>query len=895
MKKRYALLLANSEHRENKLAHLPLPGEGWEAFSLWLRDPLGGNFQGVEVVSGATLAQTMLAIDRFFSNKSKDDTLLLWFGGHAIVDAQGETFLCLRDSDRLRLKSTAIMAGVLAMHMDAATTAEKLLILDCRFHAFASQKQDAEMRPVLRPERAFVGRGNAKHILLAEPALHLHTHIEAESATRAISPFTRALTAIWREQNEELQGLTLGDLYPSLCRRLGLSGKPEWHKVGDAQDVVLAPAARTEMVTAMNSGDPERNPRDLDSLDWDMMSGEIPLDILGLGLGHAGRTGKGDTAGRNSGSGGGGSGGDGRDGTGKEQGPNSPIENPEVEKPDPNQTGSFMVDELGMPTTSPSKPVTRPAPIRLHPEDLLNATQSMLSPEALEMMGDANESKPEMKPVTEPLDGLPTVLVPNAFSTDEKMRRALEAEAERERLEAQSQEEEVRRQAEALKRWKEQQVQAQAQPQPTLAPIDLTPIDLLPIDLSQPTRSQPATGTWMPPEVQQTQMIDAESAEALREAATAQERRPDWRRPESRPADFNRPDSNRPMMPSDDPAFAATRMYVVEDPTDLNATPIGLEPTHEASPRVQAVQAPIESAQAQPWVPPHTPAVDGRRTGTFSNFDAAHVEQAAQPQAYATAQGMEEPQTDRYTLERAAQGRFDYSSEGGLYAPAERPWKKIALIAVSMLVPLIAAGILLHMSGLFDRLTGNAQATVLTPDGQPYSPDVPDQSNVSAEVIEPTVVEPPPQASPANTKGQASAQAQPVMPKPVKVPAKSMAPPSAAKSAELRPQTSPEDEIIHRNLKVALQRQMQKELPHLTALFDRYVLAYPDLQGIVNLRLEVGGDGRIRSSKCVSSTTTLPSFDEDVARIALGWRLAGFSSPRPKYVTLPLRFPLNTP
>lgn len=964
MKKRYALLLANPEYREGKFAHLPLPGEGSDVLAAWLRNPDGGGFQSVEVVTGSTMSQTVLAIERFFGNKNPEDLLLVWFGGHAIVDSQGDAYLCLRDSDRLRLKSTAIMAGVLAMHMDASAALDKLLVLDCRFHAFTGHRQEDDPKPALRLERAFTGRGNGKHILAADSVLHLHSHLDAEGALKPVGPFTRAFTAIWREQSEELQGLTLSDLYPALCRRLGNSSHPEWFKVGQATDLVLAPAARTELVAALGPQDhPERMARDLDSLDWDRLSGEIPLDILGLGLGGdkgRGKTGSGEgpktpsTSGplppplppenprphadslleEEPGSEG--------EAAALKQSQGESLEEPPTSEspaaiPESNQVAPVEEDTTetqaaasilppaaiepqasvaasnpataaqarepdAKPTAGPIAPgaayPSAPPPIshfhRLNPNDVLHsATISMPSQEALEVMGETANSlaftplvpmaEPELPPLNipdSPANGDVSDLInatmmmvapswnridpetgelPSAAPTTgpedsvrAKLQRQMEEEARREQEEKQRQENEWKTQAEALKKWKTASLHSETKPAPSEKPGR-------PADAAKVFSHPP--GGWMSPDVQQTQRIDADVAEALRDAAEAPTRADTPAHPPARPF----------KTPVADDKYAATLMYVQEDADNPgDATAPAESPM--ASSGVQATSAPPQA----------------RSTSEHSAHAVeAWSRQAAPP--FSSSVSRERPPADL---------NLGTGLPSGLSAP-RFPWPKIALLIFSMLLPLALAAFLLSRSGLFDRLRAgsrgaNAPAEVLEASAEvtanaprsasPRDP-IPAQSPESPQ---PIAVRPAP--APPPSEGLASAPAP--LPQPVHVPAKAMAPPSA-KPVKRIPR--PQDEQDNRDLKGSLQKAAGRESEHLSRLFERYRLGYPNLGGIVNVRLEISSDGRIRSAKCVSSTTSNPAFDEDVARSTLGWKLTEYRGNITKFVTVPLRFPLNTP
>ncbi|HLP42217.1 MAG TPA: caspase family protein, partial [Fibrobacteria bacterium] len=163
MAKKYALLIANTEYRDGKLASLSHPGLAFGELAEALKDPARGAFNQVETLVNANLSHVLNSLDRFFSRKPADAVLLVYVGGHGFVDAQGELFLALKESDRIRLKSTALMAAVLGMNMDQCPSPHKVLLLDCHYH---SPFQDAPAGASLRidPARIFAGRGLPKVI-----------------------------------------------------------------------------------------------------------------------------------------------------------------------------------------------------------------------------------------------------------------------------------------------------------------------------------------------------------------------------------------------------------------------------------------------------------------------------------------------------------------------------------------------------------------------------------------------------------------------------------------------------------------------------------------------------------------------------------------------------------
>ena len=112
MSSKYALIIANSEYTDPKLAQLSAPGKDAEAFAQLLKAPDLASFDQVITLINHTSYEARSAIARFLRDKKPEDLLLLYFSGHGVRDEQGRLFLATKDTDNTILDATAISSDL---------------------------------------------------------------------------------------------------------------------------------------------------------------------------------------------------------------------------------------------------------------------------------------------------------------------------------------------------------------------------------------------------------------------------------------------------------------------------------------------------------------------------------------------------------------------------------------------------------------------------------------------------------------------------------------------------------------------------------------------------------------------------------------------------------------
>ena len=132
---RYALLIGVSEY-ENGLSSLPAATKDVVAMRALLEHPEIGGFE-VKTLINQERQPTEEAIEQLFSNRKKDDLLVLFFSGHGIKDESGKLFLATRNTrkrtDGELSRSTAITASFIQEAMHFCRCKRKVVVLDCCF------------------------------------------------------------------------------------------------------------------------------------------------------------------------------------------------------------------------------------------------------------------------------------------------------------------------------------------------------------------------------------------------------------------------------------------------------------------------------------------------------------------------------------------------------------------------------------------------------------------------------------------------------------------------------------------------------------------------------------------------------------------------------------------
>lgn len=95
--RRQALIIANNTYNDPKLAQLPAPNVDARALEEVLSNTKVGFFDTVTVLRDKNHLKVRQEIFRLFRNAKRDDTLLLYFTGHGVLDNDGRLYLTVSD------------------------------------------------------------------------------------------------------------------------------------------------------------------------------------------------------------------------------------------------------------------------------------------------------------------------------------------------------------------------------------------------------------------------------------------------------------------------------------------------------------------------------------------------------------------------------------------------------------------------------------------------------------------------------------------------------------------------------------------------------------------------------------------------------------------------------
>lgn len=168
MSGKFALIIANTEYIDPRLAQLTAPGKDAEDFARVLKDQNLCNFDDVKVLLNQLSSSVIEAIDEFFDQRKPDDLLVVYFSGHGVRDEFGSLFLAVRNTIRSRLRSTAIRTDYIRESMDQSRSKRQVLILDCCNSGAFPQGTKAETGGVMGLTQAFQGYG--RFVLTASDA-----------------------------------------------------------------------------------------------------------------------------------------------------------------------------------------------------------------------------------------------------------------------------------------------------------------------------------------------------------------------------------------------------------------------------------------------------------------------------------------------------------------------------------------------------------------------------------------------------------------------------------------------------------------------------------------------------------------------------------------------------
>ncbi len=153
---RSALVVTTAAYADAQLAWLRPPVSGATDLAAALANPRAGGF-AVEVLADATEAEIRLAVARFLSGRSREETVLVYLACHAIRD-RARLYFAATDTWLRYPQRSAVPAPAVLGELDLCGAGNRLLVLDCCFSGgFAEEKGELD----LTEELGLDGRGIA--------------------------------------------------------------------------------------------------------------------------------------------------------------------------------------------------------------------------------------------------------------------------------------------------------------------------------------------------------------------------------------------------------------------------------------------------------------------------------------------------------------------------------------------------------------------------------------------------------------------------------------------------------------------------------------------------------------------------------------------------------------
>ena len=218
-----ALIIANNEYDDPKLARLVTPSRDAEALAEVLRDPAIGGFEVTTLVN-ETEQVVRREIARLYQQKKRGDLLLLYFSGHGVRDDRGDLYLAVRNSEPWLLSATAIPAAFITAAMDHSRSRRQVLILDCcHSGAFARGTKGGTPGTSVGTATAFEGNGYGRVVLTATDSTEYAWEGDQVIGEARNSVFTHYLIQGLRtgEADADADGrITLDELYDYVYERV---------------------------------------------------------------------------------------------------------------------------------------------------------------------------------------------------------------------------------------------------------------------------------------------------------------------------------------------------------------------------------------------------------------------------------------------------------------------------------------------------------------------------------------------------------------------------------------------------------------------------------------------------------------------------------------------------
>lgn len=223
---RDALVVAISDYQHRSLRRLSTPSVDAEQWSAVLRDQRVGDFGRVKVLHNPSVNEFSDALERLFRDPTRvsSDTVLFYFSGHGVKDADGRLFLATGHTDPDLLLSSSVPAGFVHELMQRSPARTQVVILDCCFAGAFDRDlvkggPEVGLRDQLPPSKGRV-------ILAGSSAIEFSFEGDSGRDANRPSVFTEALVNGLRTGAADLDGdglITVDELFTYASDQLAAS------------------------------------------------------------------------------------------------------------------------------------------------------------------------------------------------------------------------------------------------------------------------------------------------------------------------------------------------------------------------------------------------------------------------------------------------------------------------------------------------------------------------------------------------------------------------------------------------------------------------------------------------------------------------------------------------
>lgn len=257
---RNALVIATSRYDDAGLRELRSPGRDAEDFAAVIADPTVGGFK-VALLVDQTESRLRREIAAFLSERTADETVLIYLSCHGIQDSHGRLLFAATDTDTRYPHASAVRAAELLDQLDECKARRQVLILDCCFSgSFGDSKSAGDGQLDLEAKLRRHSRG--REVLTASRGFEYSFEGEPLDGASAGSVFTTGLVKGLRTGAADANRnghITVEEAYEYAFAHVRDDGSPQtpqrWLLGGEGNQIVLARSATGQAVTPVELPD----------------------------------------------------------------------------------------------------------------------------------------------------------------------------------------------------------------------------------------------------------------------------------------------------------------------------------------------------------------------------------------------------------------------------------------------------------------------------------------------------------------------------------------------------------------------------------------------------------------------------------------------------------------